>query len=211
MSYVFFRSMISSPRSVKFLELDNVGGLGQLADGKPLQWNLQRPPESDSSNGNPETRHPGPMRGHLRPIQSQFANLQRLHIRTVGQDLFEDSSWASQRDKNRYAELASFIDSVRLTLESLLFEQGLEPEFTGYATCGRANIGHGPQKGRPMDSRFLDEIMPVLLRAPWPKLKSVTILGVGGQVRPKVSRSNYEPDDPAVFDTAEDRLRVSTT
>lgn len=189
MSYVFFRSMISSPRSVKSLELDNVGGLGQLADGKPLQWseNHQRPPESDSPNGNPEIRHPGPMRGHLRPTQSQFTNLQHLHIRTVGQDLFEDNNWVPQRDKNRYAELASFIDSVRLTLESLLFEQGLEPEFTGITTCGRSNLGHGPQKGRPMDSRFLDEIMPALLRGPWPKLKSATILGVGGQVRRKVS------------------------
>jgi hypothetical protein len=181
--------MISSPTSFKFLELENVGGLGQLADGKPFQWsgNRRQLPESDSPNGNPETRHAGPMRGHLRPIQSQFANLQHFHIRTVGQDLFEDSRWVPQRDKNRYAELALFIDSVRLTLESLLFEQGLEPEFTGFATCGPANIGHGPQKGRPMDPRFLDEVTSVLLRAPWPRLKSVTILGVGGQVRRKVS------------------------
>jgi hypothetical protein len=94
-SYAFFRSMISSPTSVKFLELDNGGGLGQLADSKPLQWsgNRRRPPESDSPNGNPETRHPGPMRGHLRPIQSQVANLQHLHIRIVEQYLFEDSRW----------------------------------------------------------------------------------------------------------------------
>jgi hypothetical protein len=149
------------------------------------------------------------MRGHLKPIQSQFVNLQHLCIRTVGQDLAENDRWFPQRDEERYEELASFIDSVRSTLEMLLFEQGLEPKKTIYATCGRANRRHGPQKGRPMDYRFLDKVMPVLLRGPWPKLKSDSVVGVGGKARRTVSWNNYVPEDPAVFEAAEDRLRIS--
>jgi hypothetical protein len=135
-------------------------------------------------------------------------HLQHLFIRTVGQDLAENNRWFAKRDEDRYDELASFIDSVRLTLETLLFEQGLEPERAIFASC-HGSRGHGPQKGRPMDSRFLDKVMPVLLRGPWPTLKSITILGVGGPVRQIVSCMNYVPEDPAVFEAAEDRLRVS--
>jgi hypothetical protein len=37
MSYAFVRSMISSPATVRFLDLDNVQGLAQLVDGKHLE------------------------------------------------------------------------------------------------------------------------------------------------------------------------------
>jgi FtsP/CotA-like multicopper oxidase with cupredoxin domain len=67
-----------------------------------------------------------------------------------------------------------------------------------------------------MDKYFLECIHPILLSTQWEKLKKITIRGVGGKSRglngsrtPRVEFRTWEPDDPVVFEIAEDRLRLA--
>jgi hypothetical protein len=102
--------MISSLAVVRFLDIDNVQGLGPSMDGKPLITINQQNSESDAPKGSAEARHRDTMSGNPGLIQTQFTNLRHLCIRTVGQGLADDPGWIPQRDEDRYEELAPFID-----------------------------------------------------------------------------------------------------
>ena len=95
----------------------------------------------------------------------------------------------------RYREWASFIDSVRGTLESLTIEQGTEPDENIHFCRGRPW-----QTGFPMDDRLLQYILPVLTRGPWPCLRKVEILGIGSE--PRKVLGDFTPRDPSALKTA---------
>lgn len=187
MSFALATSILFSvePSLITSLELNNVQDLGQLCKGKSLSSseNLSRLRETRYPNGNPKVRHPGPMRDHLRKLKGRCKALRRLVLRSVGHDHMANEMWSGPLDEARYKEWASFIDSVRPTLEIFEFEQGIPPQLKNQGGCSRC-FANGPnQTIRPMDERFIKYILPVLSHGLWPALREVTIRGVGGRVQ----------------------------
>lgn len=219
MSYAFFRSVVSSPENVVFLDLDNPQGFGQWKDGLldedevsiTYMNNLGSYPETVDANKIPLVRHPGAMRGHLEPLLGRFTKLKHLYLRTVGQDDCATWRWSEARDMERYAEIANFITSVSSTLISLTFEQGIEAEENIQTRNCRQSPRPRQQIGRPMDTYFLSYISPTLVNGPWPNLRTLILRGIGGR-RSKLpfgSGAGWIAEDHGVFESAEDRLRVA--
>lgn len=178
MPYAFFRAIVSSPSRLISLEIDNVEGFGQLRDGldEELSYvsHLASIPETEDVNGKPLVRHDGPMHGHLRELIGQCTSLRHLVIRTIGQEDAADYRWTRAREEKRYSEMTEFIMATSETLETLIFEQGIEPLEGGK----RLPIDHHGGAERPMDSFCLMHIVPALLNTPWLKLKNIAISGV---------------------------------
>ncbi|KAH6882842.1 hypothetical protein BKA58DRAFT_464750 [Alternaria rosae] len=81
------------------------------------------------------------------------------------------------QDDSLYRSWARFLASTRNTLCNLFFEQ-----------CEGSKTSSGPHRGRerrqtdeprPMDWLFVQQVLPVLLGAPWPHIKRMEIIGVG--------------------------------
>ncbi|KAE8445145.1 hypothetical protein EG329_013747 [Mollisiaceae sp. DMI_Dod_QoI] len=196
MSFAFVRAFTDSldPAQLILLEFDNLQDFGQLREGEDLEilTDLAMLPESNDSEGNSIIRHPGSMRGHLRRLEGKCPSMKYLYLRSVGNDWTMDRQWSSAIDAARYKEWASFIDSVRPTLEVLVIEHGLEVESANILHCRPAPV----QVGRPMDERFLEYILPILIQGEWPCLKQMKILGVGS--RPKNLVGGFFPEDMAI-------------
>jgi hypothetical protein len=201
--------MISSPEKVVSLELDNPQGFAQIRDEDDDDetrdfpdgsYNFVSLLETEDENALPVVRYSGPMRGHLRPLIGRFTHLKHLSLHTVGQFHDSEPSWSEARDKARYSEIADFITSVKSTLTSLTFVQGL-PERPRAILITRAD----QWLGRPMNTYFLSYILPCLIQGPWPEPKVLSVRGVGGQMMgPEVLTGNGRerlgtPDDPAIF------------
>ncbi|MCJ1433585.1 hypothetical protein MMC27_002948 [Xylographa pallens] len=185
------------PAKLRTLALDNLHDLGQARDGHdlPRASDLSTRTETDCADGTPMLRHPGPTRGCLRPLIGRCTALQHLSLRSVGQDDVHDALWSPAKDEARYAEAAEFIASVRPTLRTLVFEQGLQADDDSDPGCGSSRAGLSTREaGRPMDVRFVKYIVPVLVEASWPHLREMVIRGVGGSVRRSVERGNREMD-----------------
>ncbi|MCJ1402952.1 hypothetical protein MMC11_006173 [Xylographa trunciseda] len=185
------------PAKPRTLALDNLHDLGQARDGHdlPRASDLSTMTETDCVDGTPMLRHPGPTRGCLQPLIGRCTALQHLSLRSVGQDDVHDALWSPAKDEARYAEAAEFIASVRPTLRTLVFEQGLQADDDSDPGCGSSRAGLSTREaGRPMDVRFVKYIVPVLVEAPWPHLREMVIRGVGGSVRRSVERGNREMD-----------------
>jgi hypothetical protein len=222
MPYLFFRSFLSNPANIVSLDIDNTQGFFQTWNGyyegvfySYYPSNISQIPEIEDSDGYPLVRHYGPMQGHLRPLLNRCENIRYLSIRTVGQDDSQSRHFLATREKARYEEIAHFFSSAAGTLETLVFEQGITQEGELSRGC-RGDWRRGHQVGRPMDKYFLECIHPILLSTQWDKLKKITIRGVGGKPRglngsrtPRVEFRTWEPDDPVVFEIAEDRLRLA--
>ncbi len=175
-----------TPSTITSLDLDNLQDIGQICKGKRMMINenLSALKESRYSDGTPKRRHPGPMRDHLRQLKGRCSTLEHLALRSVGQDGSMEPLWSSSLDEERYQQWAAFIDSSRGSIRTLDLEQGLSARGLGPVVghCrGHAHTLHPVQQLRPMDSRFIAYILPVLLKTPWPKLEKVTIRGLGGQ------------------------------
>lgn len=147
------------------------------------------------------------MKEHLKAMTGRCESLQHLCIRSVGQDDYRDYRYFARREHERYNEWALFIDAARLTLQSLVFEQGIEPVSLKQYYGGRHMLGRSVQVGRPMDAYFMEHIYPILLEGHWPNLKHISIMGVGGHRRYYILP--YTPKDSTFFDVAEDRLRCA--
>ena len=203
MSQAMVRSVLHSGGSNRLiaLDLDNLWDFGQLDPNRalpspPSEEFLQ---ESYCRNGKPKVRNCGPMRSYLHFLTGRCTSLTRLSLRGVGQDYIGLSwGWHAELDEQRYAEWASFIDSVKPTLKSLLVEQGRKPEHD-QRMCATSRIRSARQVTRPMDDRFLKHVYPVLERGPWPQLRSMTIRGVLGGVRYEWG-PNHHPGPSDNFD-----------
>lgn len=182
MSLAMVTSIMTSldPAALTSLELNNLQDFGHISGNKtmPPDTNLSIAREISDANGLPILQHPGPMRGYLHPLRGKCTALKRLVLSSVGQENAPDRSWSEEKDLERYQQWADFIDSVRLSLEVLEIEQGLQPEDAQAGPpCRRP-----PTVGlRPMDSRFFLAILPVLSRKPWPRLLSMNLRGIGGR------------------------------
>lgn len=187
MSFAMASSILHSgnPEFITFLELNDVQDHGQLRKGKSLLGN-EKPSvlrETMYPNKTPKIRHPGPMRDHLRILTGKCLSLKTLILRSVRQDYIACNFWWSPLDEIRYKQWAAFVDSVRNTLRTFEFEQGLPARYhiPGGCTYGHRQLPR--QSIRPMDDRYLRYIAPVLFHGSWPELKDVVIRGVGGSVQ----------------------------
>ncbi|CZR53616.1 uncharacterized protein PAC_03496 [Phialocephala subalpina] len=208
MPYALFRGILAFPAKLQSLDIDNVQGWGQVSDRVRLDHisSLYEVRETEDENLVPITRHPGPMIGHLLPLTGCCTKLRYLRITSVGQDDYPDHRWCEKREKARYTEVAKFIESVKPSLERLHLEYGTEPDRP--PPMGFRGIEHWKHHvGRPMDRRFIENIIPTLSRGPWPVLISMIIRGIGGTPTQTAIRRLYTPEDDAVFIGAEKGLR----
>lgn len=207
MSFAFVRAFLLSnqPAGIISLDLDNLQDLGQQREGWKLGTSLDLclVPEREDLNVNRVLRHPGPMRGHLRRLEGRCTGLKRLILRSVGQDLSPDYTWSPIIDAARYQEWASFIKSVRHTLQHLTLEFGLAPE----EDCVSQRPGSWYQYGRPMVDRFMDHLLPTLLTEHWPCLTKIEIYGIGAPPRQWITK--FSSKYTALAQTVEKRLQES--
>ncbi|MCJ1435614.1 hypothetical protein MMC27_004988 [Xylographa pallens] len=169
------------PATLESITLDDLQDVGQYPNGLPIAGehglDLSLIKEISNPDGSRGLVFPGPMRGILRPLQGRCLNLKYLYIRKCGQKLIEPDSWNSPRtwsnkaDEEVYMECASFLNSVKLSLQSFHFEQGDEAPSPGKVVL--------LQFIRPMDDRFRRFILPVILSGNWAKLERLEIRGVG--------------------------------
>jgi hypothetical protein len=216
LSYRLFRALLSAPKKLVRLKMDNVQGYGQFRDGVNPYDELIYPrqvssvAETEDAEGNPLVRNHGPMIGHLLPLISHCTYLQHLSTSTIGQDDITDPAYNQTREERRYDAPAAFIASTRDALETLVFEQGIlrrrsqEPPNTG---IDRRTFH---QVGRPTDTYFLQHILPVICSTEWKKLKRVVIRGVGGKPRttdwnclPPSGFKTWEQESSIIFENAE--------
>ncbi|KAH8803537.1 hypothetical protein F5884DRAFT_509026 [Xylogone sp. PMI_703] len=147
------------------------------------------------------------MQGHLRHLEGRCTVLQKLILRSSGQGHDGDSFWSDAIDNRRYKEYASFIGSVKGTLRDFVFEQGLRQEEDCHP--GYAHPYNPPRQTgimRPMDKRFLEYILPVLIEGPWPVLKTVQIFGLGGK---PLHHIPFIPPNPQIFGNTQRQLATA--
>jgi len=110
--------------------------------------------------------------------------LQRLYIRSFGLGVDCGRKWSPEKDERRFKNWASFIDSTRNTLETLVFElyDASRPYPQPYNWPKNANPSGSENESvlvkRPVNLRFFEFIAPVLVRGPWKKLRSLAVQGV---------------------------------
>ncbi|KAK2742771.1 hypothetical protein FQN55_007714 [Onygenales sp. PD_40] len=165
------------------LVLDNLQDFGPMSRGSTFATVKQTAEIGDciSSLCNCSPR-PGPLRGHLQGLT--FTNLRYLRLRSAGQENINCLKWSPANEEKRYREWAGFIEGVKPILETFIFEQGVLPatskgHYQSLLCRLRENAGATIQDARPMDRRFIDHILPVILSGGWHKLRLMVILGVG--------------------------------
>jgi hypothetical protein len=171
--------IITRSQRLEHLELNNLSQWSEIAPPLPqctsarnleIYWDLF----SSYHNALEDTRH---MAGALDALQGRCSLLTSLSISTVGDgsNISHTNAWDDRRD----ASWALFLDSVRNQLYYLTFKQGV------CRNDDSAGGRPGPpryrrQRYRIMDERFRSSILPVLLAAEWPKMKSMDFKGIGG-------------------------------
>jgi len=109
----------------------------------------------------------------LDTLAARQSVLKSLHITIAGPDT---GCYYTTQDTAMYHSWARFLVSTRNTLCNLFFEQ-----------CEGMKESSGPprrrerrqtQGTRPMDWLFVEQVLPVLLGAPWPHIKRMEIRGV---------------------------------
>ncbi|KAF4629549.1 hypothetical protein G7Y89_g8594 [Cudoniella acicularis] len=221
MSYAFLRSILAtSPSTITSLELDNLIGIEQISDGESLSnshlqwWAWLKLPDSEDANGHPCVRHAGPMNGHLYQLVGRFSRLQNLTIRTSGHEDWSingktagESTTVVEKENKIYHEIASFIKSTHLTIESLVIEHAIPMEkYPTYYDHSRMEL-RARQSTRTIDETFLRHIAPALLLVTWPKLKRLTIKGIGD--KPEGVTEDYSSlseRDPSILRGAKQQL-----
>ncbi|KAF1952470.1 hypothetical protein CC80DRAFT_174714 [Byssothecium circinans] len=135
---------------------------------------------------------PGPIQGYLHDLTGHCTSLRSFHYLSTAE--YFDGSYTSNphtrarwtlqvTDENsRYAELASFIDSVKPTLREFYFEHGPDIDYFGTAFSQRFHGSFTRQTltvPLPMDRFFDTHVLPILTAGPWPKLQTMTVKGIG--------------------------------
>ena len=169
--------LASSSEQIEHLELNNL-----------LQWSEIVPPLPKFANFQDIYQYWKEHRGDHEALQDtrimagaldfylgRCHLLTSLCIATVG----NGDHWrrVSDWDDRRYRSWADFLDLVRNNVCYLSFKQGVNRN--EYAALRGSRPGRSRCTYRDMDHRFRQWIMPVLLNAPWPKVKRMEIKGVG--------------------------------
>ena len=125
---------------------------------------------------------PGTMRGILPLIEGECTSLLSFTYRKPG-GVIPSGGWSAASDRKACTELASFLSSVRLTLQEFHFEQGV-PE--AWIIPLREMNGSYPPGCPPLVTstrgihlRFVRYVWPVLVSQDWPRLKMLSLRGVG--------------------------------
>ena len=111
----------------------------------------------------------------LDPLTGHYPHLTSLRIAIRGPS---EEPGPESREVRLYQSCARFIDSVRMTLRKLEYEQGYSYNEEGHW------YDHDYSRTehifpRPMDRMFARHILPVLMEGPWPCMEQIDIRGVG--------------------------------
>lgn len=173
------------PSKLAHLALDNLQDEGQYPDGSPVRSddgeNVRDHKETVNRDGSHGFVFPGPMRNILTPLEGRCMALKFLLLRKAGQELIERGNWTGwspEIDDAVYREWASFLSSVKSTLEVFIFEHTRAPKYGMPSRCGHSRL-ISLQRIRPMDERFRRLFLSVLLAGGWPRLQTMEIRGVG--------------------------------
>lgn len=150
-----------------------------------------------------------PMLGHIDPLVDHLDNLKVLRIGTVGRiRTFSEGP----HNTSVYASWARLLDAVRPTLEEFYFDQGYNRN--NHASGARPRSSNRPTPiYREMDELFIKNILPVLLEAPWPRIRRMHIRGVGRRttrrkIRTKPTKEQLSlPDLFKVIETGRDETQ----
>jgi hypothetical protein len=106
--------------------------------------------------------------------------LTSLCITTFGEGhyLLRDSVWQD----DRYSSWATFLHSVRGQLCYLSFKQGVNRESDSFRLLPH-QTGRPSSIYRNIGERFRQWILPVLIEAPWPRIKRMEFKGVGSSMK----------------------------
>ncbi|KAI9670054.1 MAG: hypothetical protein M1817_004534 [Caeruleum heppii] len=213
----FVSSMLRSSNASQLLslELDNLFDLSHAisAYATPKMWEL--PAVIDHDDDHVQETVPRLMRGHILCPNGNYTMLRHLSLRNVGQSDPMSIDWLPEVEEILYREWASLIKSVKPTLRNLIIEQGVDAELrylqalhqdAGYEEDDPEAMeldelyGYGDYEEastvdseRPLHTRFIKFILPVLLSGTWPKLEKLSIIGVYGcYPRWQQDTANYE-------------------
>ncbi|MCJ1368683.1 hypothetical protein MMC16_007828 [Acarospora aff. strigata] len=183
MNYGLATSILYSidPSKLEHLALDNLQDEGQYLDGSPMRFDdaerLLDRVETINPDGSRAFMFPGPMRHLLKPLEGRCTALKYLLLRKAGQEWSRMmGGWSPEADEAVYREWASFLCSVKSTLEVFVFEQSRAPLF------GNISKMWEWERSRtipPMDERFRRLFLPVLVAGKWPHLQRLEVRGVG--------------------------------
>ncbi|MCJ1471281.1 hypothetical protein MMC07_009929 [Pseudocyphellaria aurata] len=112
----------------------------------------------------------GAMVGLLTTLTGACAALRVLTLRRLGQQQI-GSNWNEAAEEVSYIEWASFICSVRTTVEKFTFEQA------GSSALGATGFTDEDGTLRVMDERFRKFILPAILSGNWPCLTVMELRG----------------------------------
>lgn len=114
----------------------------------------------------------GATSGLLTTLTGHCTALQTLILRRIGQNQ-AGPEWHAASEDASYTEWASFINSVKGTVEKLTFEQN-ERLIPGFS------FSDEPLSFRPMDERFGRIVFPILASGEWPRLNTMELRGIRG-------------------------------
>ena len=176
------KSILNSinPFNLTHLALDDLQDWGSTENGQPMTANESSMLGTDDVEAqNPYSRQiivfPGPMYGILdNHIARGLTALRSLHLRKAGHRDSLYDAFSATDDTAVYREWAAFLqlDDIQATLEELVLEQGIVQRALR-GSCRRGSFT------RPMDRRFIDIVLPVLLTARWKCLRRFDLQGVG--------------------------------
>jgi hypothetical protein len=155
----------SNMNQLEHLAIDDVQHWGQHPDGEP--W-YDNPWDLPNHIGEAEFIPPGVMLGLLEPLCDLCPRLTSLFLRKAGQASWTRMCGRETMDEMIYEEWARYIGTVKHTLQYFTFEQGVD-----------AIPARGGPRERPMDTRFVKHILPVLVNGGWTSLKRLELRGIG--------------------------------
>lgn len=114
----------------------------------------------------------GATSGLLTTLTGRCMALQTLVLRRIGQTK-DGYGWHAAAEEGSYVEWASFIGSVRGTLEKFTFEQA-----AGWLRHYCQHHFKARPRSRIMDERFRRLLLPTLVSENWPRLRTMELRGV---------------------------------
>ncbi|KAI9890319.1 MAG: hypothetical protein M1814_004229 [Vezdaea aestivalis] len=199
------------PTRLKSLSFNNLVDEGQLSptEAIPCPRDFKEFEETWEVDGSRKAILPEPMRNLLRPLTGCCPRLQQFAYSGAGEE-FDWANWEKKNKKGnvvfhtselvwpqsaehaRYKELADFLNSVRESLVKFKLELGLSYA-QHFCERGYEESRFGPKytfrdrdiisdRRRPMDEKFIEYVLPVLIDQRWPKLENLEIRGTSRKV-----------------------------
>jgi hypothetical protein len=143
----------------------------------------------------------------LDQLVGQCEHLTPLHIAMLAPK--EEQVPRSHEDR-QYVSCARFLDSVRQTLRTFTYEQGFSYDKHAAEECWSDGWGETPVFPRPMDRMLAQHVSPILLEAPWPRMKTMKLVGVGETERECSGKVPPWEDGPSTKDIVYEDLDAGT-